>query len=185
MSSEFPSASPIEGVILRELTVHGDHRGRVFEGWRESWTPFAVKQLTEGRAQAGVMKGLHLHYLQWDYWRIVTGRMLVGLYDARPTSPTYQESFSFEMNTEQPSSVAIPPGVAHGYFAIEDLEMIYLLSEVYNPDDEYGVRYDSVGIEWPFMAAGEDPALISDRDLGLPSAADFEFSPPAGAPAFS
>ena len=180
MSDEQLIPVEIEDVQLRKLIVHGDHRGRVFEGWRESWTPFVVRQLTEGRAQKGVMKGLHLHYLQWDWWRVVTGRMLVGLYDARPASGTFGRSVTFEMSADEPSALAIPPGVAHGYFALEDLEMIYLLSEVYNPDDEHGVRWDSVGIEWPFVAAGEEP-LISERDIGLPTAEEFVFSPPAGA----
>ncbi|MBI5311060.1 MAG: dTDP-4-dehydrorhamnose 3,5-epimerase family protein [Actinobacteria bacterium] len=172
--------SQIADVVYRELTVHGDHRGRVFEGWRSEWTPFAVKQLTEGRAAAGVIKGLHLHYLQWDWWRVVSGRMLVGLYDARPESPTFGATAAFEMNAESPSGLGIPPGVAHGYYALEDLEMIYLLSEVYNPDDEHGVRWDSVGIAWP-IPEGVEPT-ISDRDVNLPTAGEFQFAPPAGAP---
>lgn len=172
-------AEQIEDVIYRVLTVHGDHRGRVFEGWREEWTPFKVRQLTEGRAAAGVIKGLHLHYIQWDWWRVVSGRMLVGLYDARPGSPTHRATAAFEMNAETPAGLAIPPGVAHGYYALEDLEMIYLLSEVYNPADEHGIRWDSVGIEWP-IPAGADPA-ISERDINLPTAGEFVFAPPAGA----
>lgn len=177
MSDAQNAAHRIDGVILRELTVHGDHRGRVFEGWRESWTPFTVRQLTEGRAQHGVMKGLHLHYIQWDWWRIVTGRMQIGLYDARSGSSTHGVNTTFEMNADTPTALAIPPGVAHGYYALEDLEMIYLLSEVYNPDDEFGVRWDSVGIEWPFVTEGRDP-VISERDINLPSAQEFVFSPP-------
>lgn len=181
MSDAVATAQSIQDVVLRELTVHGDHRGRVFEGWRESWTPFEVKQLTEGRAQRGVMKGLHLHYLQWDYWRIITGRMLVGLYDARPFSPTFRKSVAFEMSPDVPTALSIPPGVAHGYYGVEDVEMIYLLSEVYNPDDEFGVRWDSVGLTWPFEETGEEP-VISERDLGLPTADELVFAPPAGSP---
>lgn len=170
----------IQDVVLRDLTVHGDHRGRVFEGWRDEWTPFQVKQLTEGRAQAGVLKGLHLHYIQWDYWRIISGKMFVGLYDARPNSPTLGTSLGFIMSPDKPTALSIPPGVAHGYRAIEDVEMIYLLSEVYNPDDEFGIRWDSVGI-------GDEPEgepLISERDLGLPTVDEFVFSPIPGATAF-
>jgi dTDP-4-dehydrorhamnose 3,5-epimerase len=169
----------INDVIVRDLTVHGDARGRVFEGWRDEWTPFTVKQLTEARAQAGVLKGLHLHYIQWDWWRVVTGRMLVGLYDARPHSSTFKNSATFEMSADAPKALAIPPGVAHGFHALEDLEMIYLLSEVYNPADEHGVKWDSVGIDWPLV--GEP--IISERDLNLPTAEEFDFAPPAGAPA--
>jgi dTDP-4-dehydrorhamnose 3,5-epimerase len=180
MSEATDAAHKIDGVVLNELVVHGDHRGRVFEGWRDSWTPFTVKQLTEGRAQKGTMKGLHLHYIQWDYWRIVVGKMMVGLYDARPDSPTLGVSTSFLMTPETPSALSIPPGVAHGYYAVEDVEMIYLLSEVYNPDDEFGIRADSVGIDWPHLVDGSEP-LISERDINLPTAEEFVFSPPGAA----
>ena len=96
------SSVDIHDVIVRDLTVHGDARGRVFEGWRQEWAPFTIKQLTEARAQAGVLKGLHLHYIQWDWWRVVTGRMLVGLYDARPHSPTYKSITTLEMSSDAP-----------------------------------------------------------------------------------
>lgn len=164
----------IEGVILRELVVHGDQRGRVLEGWRRDWAPFAVKQLTEGRAEQGVLKGLHLHYRQWDWWRVIAGRMLVGLYDARPSSTTHGQTMLFEINPDHPTAVGIPPGVAHGYYALTDLEMIYLLSELYDPEDEHGIRWDSVGLDWPFLADGGEP-VISARDEGLPSAGEFVF----------
>lgn len=173
------SSIEINDVIVRDLTVHGDARGRVFEGWRAEWTPFTIKQLTEARAQAGVLKGLHLHYIQWDWWRVVTGKMLVGLYDARPHSSTFQQTATLEMSAQNPAALAIPPGVAHGFHALEDLEMIYLLSEVYNTDDEHGVKWDSVGIDWPLI--GEP--IVSDRDINLPTADAFVFNAPAGSPA--
>lgn len=174
MNSAADTTPAIADVIVKELTVHGDHRGRVLEGWRGEWAPFEVKQLTEGRAQAGVLKGLHLHYKQWDWWRVITGRMLVGLYDARPGSATFKQTMLFEINPERPTAVGIPPGVAHGYFAITDLEMIYLLSEVYDPSDEHGVRWDSVGLDWPIAEDGNGPT-ISDRDIHLPTADEFVF----------
>ncbi|MFY9264732.1 MAG: dTDP-4-dehydrorhamnose 3,5-epimerase family protein [Solirubrobacterales bacterium] len=169
--------SQIEGVELRRLTVHGDARGRVLEGWREAWTPFTVRQLTEARAQAGVLKGLHLHYVQWDWWRVISGRMLVGLYDARPDSATHRRSVVFEMNAESPSALAIPPGVAHGFYALDDVEMVYLLSELYDPADEHGIHWQSVGIDWPLAGW----PIVSDRDVGLPTAEAFQWAPPAEA----
>lgn len=175
MNSNADTPLAIDDVIVRPLVAHGDHRGRVLEGWRGEWTPFTVKQLTEGRAEAGVLKGLHLHYRQWDWWRVITGRMLVGLYDARPDSATHRATMLFEINPEEPTAVGIPPGVAHGYYALSDVEMIYLLSEVYDPNDEHGVKWDSAGLAWPFLGGGEPP-VISERDENLPSADEFVFA---------
>lgn len=158
----------IGGVVLRDLIVHGDERGRVFESWRVEWTSWEARQLTEARAQAGVMKGLHLHYKQSDWWRCISGRMLVGLYDARPDSPTLGTAVQFEMNPETPQALDIPPGVAHGFYVVEDLEMIYVLSETYDAGDEFGIRYDSVGLEWPSEAP-----ILSRRDVELPARDEF------------
>ncbi len=154
----------IADVQLRDLKVYGDDRGRVLEGWREEWVEWPVKQLTEARAQTGVMKGLHLHYRQWDWWRCISGRMLVGLFDARPGSPTHGAAAQFELNPLTPQALAIPPGVAHGFYVVEDLEMIYLLSEVYDPGDEFGIHYETVGLEWP----NPNP-ILSQRDIDLPA----------------
>lgn len=174
MSDADSTAPAIADVIVRDLVVHGDHRGRVLEGWRDEWTPFTVKQLTEGRAQAGVLKGLHLHYKQWDWWRVISGRMLVMLYDARPDSPTHGVWMTVESGADEPRAVGIPPGVAHGYYALDDLEMIYLLTEVYDPGDEFGIHWESVGADWP-LPEGVDP-IISERDINLPKLEDFEFA---------
>lgn len=166
----------IAGVEIKDLTVHGDDRGRVFEGWRAEWTDWPVKQMTEARARAGVIKGLHLHYKQSDWWRCVTGSMQVGLYDARPDSPTHGVNSTFDINSIEPTALCIPPGVAHGFHALEDLEMVYLLSETYDPGDEFGIRYDSVGIEWRFDRDNE--MYLSERDDNLPARDQFEWSAP-------
>lgn len=170
-------------MLLRDLTVHGDRRGRVFEGWRVEWTDWPVKQLTEARAAAGVLKGLHLHYRQWDWWRCVSGRMRVGLYDARPGSPTHGVASTLEMTSDAPSALAIPPGVAHGFYALSDLEMIYLLSEVYDPGDEHGLRWNTAGIEWGVgdaVPAATGEPILSARDLALPPLDEFVWQ--GGAP---
>ena len=44
----------------------------------------------------------------------------------------------------------IPPGVAHGFAALTDMVITYLVDGYYNPADELGVAWDdpAVGADW-------------------------------------
>ena len=52
-------------------------------------------------------------------------------------------------------SVYIPTGVAHGFLALDPLELIYLVTNAYDGSDELGFAWDdpAVGIDWPTLAA--------------------------------
>jgi dTDP-4-dehydrorhamnose 3,5-epimerase len=62
----------------------------------------------------------------------------------------------------------IPPGVAHGFQALEDATLTYLVDRSYDPDDELGLAWDdpAVGAGWPL----DDP-ILSDRDRSNPQRA--------------
>ena len=59
----------------------------------------------------------------------------------------------------------IPPGVAHGFAALTDMTITYLVDGYYNPADELGLRWDdpAVGADWGVV----DPVL-SARDRANP-----------------
>jgi len=65
--------------------------------------------------------------------------------------------------------VYIPPGVAHGFQAVTDATLTYLVDRYYDPGDEHGVAWDDpdVGIPWPIASAA-----MSDRDRANPKLAD-------------
>jgi len=46
--------------------------------------------------------------------------------------------------------VFIPPGVAHGFAALTDMTITYLVDGYYNPEDELGVAWDdpAIGADW-------------------------------------
>ena len=84
-------APEIQGVKLVALTPHPDARGRFLETFRKSWFPERTWETLQGnlsRSRAGVLRGLHYHFTQVDYWVPVEGRARVGLYDLRKQSPT-------------------------------------------------------------------------------------------------
>jgi dTDP-4-dehydrorhamnose 3,5-epimerase len=162
----------IEGVLLFPLTAHPDDRGSFTEVYRRSWMP-AEREMVQGNlshSRAGVLRGLHFHRAQADYWCVVRGSALVGLFDLRSGSPTEGRKAEVPLRSEgRPATLYIPRGVAHGFYAETDLLLYYLVDEYYSGEDEFGIAWDDpgVGIAWP----GQDP-ILSDRDRSNPSLAE-------------
>jgi dTDP-4-dehydrorhamnose 3,5-epimerase len=67
--------------------------------------------------------------------------------------------------------VYIPPGVAHGFAALSDMTITYLVDGYYNPADELGVAWDDPRIAADWGVA--DP-LVSERDRTNPRRVDLD-----------
>ena len=60
----------------------------------------------------------------------------------------------------------IPPGFAHGYLVLsESAEVMYKCTELYHPEDEYGLLWNDpdIGINW-----GIENPILSEKDSKLP-----------------
>jgi dTDP-4-dehydrorhamnose 3,5-epimerase len=163
----------IAGVVHSRLTEIVDDRGSFTEIWRASGTATLGVTFTQGnisRSRAGVLRGMHFHDHQLDLWVVVNGRALVALADLRAaihgTGATPQTE-QFELI--RGSAVLIPRRVAHGFLALEALDLIYLVSREYDGTDEFGFRWDdlSAGLRWP-----KPNPIVSQRDASGPSLAD-------------
>ncbi len=60
----------------------------------------------------------------------------------------------------------IPPGIAHGFAALTDMTITYLVDGYYNPADELGVAWDDpvIGADW-----GVKDPVLSARDKNNPA----------------
>ncbi len=167
----------IAGVVVVQPDAHGDERGRFVESYRRSWFPQGREMVQANRSdkQAGAVVGLHYHLHQADYWYAPKGRARVVLHDLREGSPTDAATLVMEIGElpEGDKGVYIPPGVAHGFAALTDLTITYLVDQYYNPDDELGVAWDdpAVTADW-----GVAEPILSKRDRTNPARADI----PAG-----
>ncbi|MFN8034334.1 MAG: dTDP-4-dehydrorhamnose 3,5-epimerase [Acidimicrobiia bacterium] len=164
-------SSAIQGVVVVEPQVWGDDRGLFVETYRQEWIPGAPVMIQANRAdrKAGALVGLHYHLHQADYWYVPFGRALVALHDLRESSGTCGKSLTLEIGPHNHAGVYIPRGVAHGFYALTDLTITYLVDGYYNPDDELGVAWDdpALNIDWP------DPhPVLSARDEQNPRVAD-------------
>jgi dTDP-4-dehydrorhamnose 3,5-epimerase len=156
-----------------------DARGSFAETYRREWLPSGAREMVQSnlsRSKQGVLRGMHYHREQADYWVVIEGKAFVALLDLRSGSPTEGERRELEMNAESPSGLYIPPGVAHGFYARTDLTLQYLVDAYYGAgEDEHGIAWDDpeLGINWP----DPDP-LLSDRDRSNPPLAAALRDPP-------
>jgi dTDP-4-dehydrorhamnose 3,5-epimerase len=160
----------IDGVALTRLELHTDDRGSVFEAFRASTLPGQrVAQANVSSSATGVLRGLHFHREQSDYWVPLEGRAVVGLYDLRVGSPTSGRSAAIAMDATEPHGLFIPSGVAHGFAARTTWRMLYFVDAEFTGDDEFGVAWNDpeLGIDW-----GVDKPLLSERDRSNPSLAE-------------
>ena len=157
--------SPIDGVRIWRPQVHGDARGRFVEVFRTAAVPEPIAQSNHSRSAAGVLRGLHYHRHQADLWYLVSGRAQVALADLRRRGQA-PVTHTFVLDGATPTTVYVPAGVAHGYLALTEIDLIYWVTREYDPADEQGVAWDdpTLAIDWQLDA----PPLVSERDAQNP-----------------
>ena len=168
----------IDGVFVVTPEVFSDDRGLFVETWRREWFPSGREMIQGNRADraAGSLVGLHYHLHQADYWYVPFGSARVVLHDLRVGSRTEGATICTNLGTRVDAThshdgIYIPPGVAHGFAALSDMTITYLVDGYYNPSDELGVAWNDpvISADWGI----EDP-LVSQRDMDNPIRAEID-----------
>jgi dTDP-4-dehydrorhamnose 3,5-epimerase len=193
MSDPGPSlarpASTLPGVRYGAIVRHADSRGAFRELWRASAFPALTAaqtgapigheprfvQANMSTSAAGVLRGLHYHRSQLDYWVVSSGRAFVALVDVRPVVDGRGPAVVETRQLVADEWVVIPIGVAHGFLASEPLELLYLVTNEFDGRDELGFAWDdpTVAVPWPAVGATPDGRpILSERDQTNPSLAE-------------
>jgi len=189
--------SALPGVRYGAVARHADDRGAFRELWRASHfgtiaptdvrtappdaeaVPEAAPSFVQANlssSASGVLRGLHFHRRQLDYWVVASGRAFVALVDLRPmlhhgaTAPLVETR---ELVADE--WVVIPSGIAHGFLAMGSLELLYLVTNEYDGSDELGFAWDDpvAAVPWPMVADTADGRpILSARDQANPALAD-------------
>ena len=161
----------INDVVFVHLDAHHDDRGQLIETFRHEWFRQAppMIQATRSDSRRGVIRALHYHVRQADYWYVSGGRLFMAMHDLRRSSPTQGTTQTVEIGEGNDVAVYVPPGVAHGFQALTDATLTYLVDHYYDPADEHGLAWDDpqAAVPWPLA----DP-MLSDRDRANPKLAD-------------
>lgn len=135
------------------------------ETFRKEWFPqrsWDRFQCNRSDSTAHVLRGLHYHRHQVDYWYCASGSIRVGLVDLRSNSQTYMATQTVEMGGENEIGLFIPCGVAHGFVTLTDATLTYIVDNYYNGGaDENGVAWNDpeIGLDW-----GVHSPIVSERD---------------------
>jgi dTDP-4-dehydrorhamnose 3,5-epimerase len=157
---DYAKKPTIEGVQLINLNLFVDDGGALAEVVRLDdqgnllvLPEFKVRQSTFSQMLPGTIKAFHLHYNQEDVWFInPNDRLLIGLFDARKDSATYQKTMRFVLGAGRAQILYIPRGVAHGLANVwsAPAHMIYFVNQHFdaNQPDEHRLPWDTLGADF-------------------------------------
>ena len=121
-------APAIDGVRLREAVVHVDHRGRLYEVFNpadEYWDAPVVQSYVF-TIRPGLIKGWGVHDHKFDRYCIISGEMLVVLWDGRADSPTRCLVQEVVLSPEGTRMLTTPPGVWHANINVGTSECVVM-----------------------------------------------------------
>jgi dTDP-4-dehydrorhamnose 3,5-epimerase len=165
----------VEGSLVIECDRHFDSRGFFQELYNsESYFPesrIRWKQVNTSFSEKNVLRGLHLA----PYAKLMTcisGRVFDVCVDMREGSPTYLKHAYTILEGNKPKQFFVPGGCAHGFLALENSTLVYCAADVWQPDQEFNLRYDDFGIQWPYrfdtgldwLLARKSAYHLSDKD---------------------
>jgi dTDP-4-dehydrorhamnose 3,5-epimerase len=170
----------IEGLVLVEPKIFGDHRGYFYESYNanefaKNDIPTNFVQDNQSLSNKGTLRGLHFQRPPFDQGkmvRVVQGSVLDVVVDIRTNSATYGQHLAVELTAQNHYMLWVPPGFAHGFCTLEDDTIFsYKCTNFYNVESEMGLAYNdaSLQIKWPDI-----PSILSQRDRSHPSFQDFK-----------
>jgi dTDP-4-dehydrorhamnose 3,5-epimerase len=126
--------------------------------------PDGFAQDSVSRSVRGVVRGLHIRGAAGEtkLVRCSYGAVFDVIVDLRPSSPTYLNWQSFELDGDGQRSVYIPSGCAHGFQALTDVaDVSYRIDRPHDPSEDVALRFDDpdLAIPWPL-----DVGIVSKRD---------------------
>ncbi|MCX6800759.1 MAG: dTDP-4-dehydrorhamnose 3,5-epimerase family protein [Candidatus Diapherotrites archaeon] len=143
----------IDGVILKDLKVFPDERGRLMEILRSDDPVFkGFGQAYVTAAYPGVVKAWHFHKGQYDNFVVLKGMMKIVIYDSRVDSKTKGLLNEFFLGEQNNKLLQIPPFVYHGFKCISETEAMVLNipTQIYNykNPDEFRLPFDDKSIPY-------------------------------------
>ena len=165
----------MRGVSLIESFQSSDSRGSFLKILKHEAiseiSDFKLEEVFLTASVKGTIRGMHLQVDEASNWRFIQvlhGQAFDVLLDLRRGEETFLQTRINSMSAESPQTLVVPPGVAHGFQAVTDVEILYLTSHRHDAGLDKGVNPFSIGIQWPVEVTS-----ISHRDMELPTLEEY------------
>jgi dTDP-4-dehydrorhamnose 3,5-epimerase len=131
--------------------------------------PFFVEEYVSVSNQ-NVIRGLHYQsppYTQAKLVRCTKGSVFDVIVDLRRSSKTFGHHCGIRLSENNVICLFVPKGFAHGFLALKDSAVSYLVDNDYAPECERGVVWNdkTLNIRWPRRSK----YIVSERDSSLPT----------------
>ena len=174
-------AQALPGCFEIQPRVFDDARGRFVKCFHKDafaelglHTDFAEEYYSHSRR--GVVRGMHFQVPPAEHVKLVycvQGEVFDVVLDLRVGSPTYGKTATFRLSAVQGNLLYIPKGLAHGFCVTSEVAtLIYKVSTVHAPQQDSGVLWSSLDVDWPMTGAA--PAVVSVRDAAFLPWSDFK-----------
>jgi len=164
----------IPEVALIEPRVFIDSRGHFLETYKyENYckSGISVKFVQDNISFSyrNVLRGLHyqLGQPQGKLVMVMQGEILDIAVDIRKGSPSFGQSVSVILSSENYKQLFIPEGFAHGFCVIsETATVFYKCTDYYAPAEEHGIIWNdpAFGLNWPTSTP-----ILSEKDRNYPT----------------
>ncbi|MFE4195036.1 sugar nucleotide-binding protein [Paenarthrobacter sp. NPDC056912] len=170
--------TPIPGLMLFELPVHGDNRGWFKENWHRSkmldvglpdFQP--VQNNISFNAARGTTRGIHAE--PWDkFISLASGRIFGAWVDLRE-GPAFGTLFCAELTAKD--AIYVPRGVGNAFQTLkDDTAYTYLVNDHWSAQAQAEYTFlnladEDVAVPWPIPL---DRATVSPQDRTHPRLAD-------------
>jgi len=125
---------------------HEDDRAQrlldVFSGWQDGQLNISYIN------SVNHVVAWHVHKQQTDLWICIKGSLKVGLAESNDSGGGHTVRFEY-LSDKNFRILEIPPGVYHGYKALEpDTILLYYVTRKYDPDDEIRAKVGDFHEKW-------------------------------------
>ncbi|SDW53135.1 dTDP-4-dehydrorhamnose reductase [Arthrobacter sp. cf158] len=171
-------STPIPGLLLFGLPVHGDHRGWFKENWHREKMLAAglpdfgpVQNNISFNGARGTTRGIHAE--PWDkFISLASGRVFGAWVDLRE-GPTFGTLFCAELTAQD--AIYVPRGVGNAFQTLEDnTAYTYLVNDHWSAEAQKDYTFlnladEQTAVPWPISL---NKAIVSPQDRTHPRLPD-------------